>query len=85
MRFGGLRIEGFDFRLNNGQRIFGTFPETGAQPVTVFLGNQPGFAINNLDCSLRTGGNTKTTAVTFLFIDLDDLPFDFHNVSSFIQ
>ena len=56
--------------------------EAGAKAITEFLTDQFGFSIDNLESPLRTVGNTKSAAIAFLLIDLNNLS-RCHDFSSF--
>jgi hypothetical protein len=68
-----LRLAFDDF-----EGIVWAFSQTGSKPIAKFLRNQSGFTVDDLDGSLGAGWDTVPATVTFFFIDLNDLPFDFH-------
>ena len=55
--------------------------QTGAQAVTIDVTDQSGLAVNQLNGPFRTGCDAQTTAITFVFINLDYISNRHRNVS----
>ena len=66
---GLVKLIRFAFFYSDG--IERAIAEAGAEAVTEVVGNQAGFAVDNLDGAFGTGRDTESAAVAFLFIDLD--------------
>jgi hypothetical protein len=76
--FHGLLIKIFCLALDDSEGIIGAFSQTGSQPIAEFLRNQSGLTVDDLDGSLSAGRDALLATITFFFIDLNDLSFDFH-------
>ena len=72
----GVICSGFPLYKRDGAGRAGG--ETVAQTVTVVVAQQSGFSIYHADSSFVTGGRAESAAVTFLFVDLNDLSY--HNI-----
>ena len=59
----------------DGDGAAGTFANAGAQAVAGDLAHQPGLAFDHLQRALRAAFGAKAAAVTFRFVDSDDLAF----------
>jgi hypothetical protein len=71
--FGGFFVELGGFTLFDGDRIQRAAVQARTQPVAVDLADQAGLAVDQLDRAFGTGVNTPTAAVTFFFINLDNV------------
>jgi hypothetical protein len=67
-----LLAEFFGLPFFNCNSVLGAIAQAGTQTVAVYLGNQPGLAVYNLQRPLHTRWYAKATAVALLFIYLDD-------------
>jgi hypothetical protein len=74
----GLLIEILRFPLDDFQGALRAFAQTGPQSIAVFFGSKLGLAVYDLNRSFGAGGHAFPAAVAFLFVDLNDFPFDFH-------
>jgi len=67
--YGGFIVGGgFTFLKRDGAR--GADRETVPQTVTVVVAQQPCTAIYHTDCTLMTGFNAQSTAITFFLVDV---------------
>jgi hypothetical protein len=73
MEFHGLFIETFRFPLDDGDSILGTVSEAGAQTVTELITDQFCLSVNDLESSLRAIRNAEPTAITFVFVNSNNL------------
>ena len=66
----------YGLALDNRDGTLGALAQAGPQPVAVDIGDQPRFAIDDLDRPFGTRGHTQTASITFRLVDADDLAFD---------
>jgi hypothetical protein len=78
MLFYGVLVEILRLPFDDLEGILGALSQTGPQPITELLSDEPGFPVYDLYSALGTGRNTYPTAITCCFVDFDDLPFNFH-------
>jgi hypothetical protein len=63
----------------------GALAQTGTEPVTQLISNNPGFAVYNLQRTFGTGRHAQTAAVAQFFIDFDYFPQYFHDQLLFLN
>jgi hypothetical protein len=68
-----LLIEVFCLPFGDGDGILRTVSQTGTEAIAKLVTDQPCFAVNDLKGAFSAIGNTKSTAVTFLLINLYNL------------
>jgi hypothetical protein len=76
----GLLVKGFHLSIDNLECAPRAFAEAGPEAVAVFLRHQPSLAVHKLNGSLGAGRDAEAAAVAFFRIDLDDLPYTFHDL-----
>jgi hypothetical protein len=73
MKLHGLLVKIFGFPFDDGDGILGTVSKAGAQTVTEFVTDQFRLSVNDLKSSLCTVRNAESTAITFVFVNLNNL------------
>jgi hypothetical protein len=77
-RPGNIFIEFLGLALHHPDGILGTMSQAGSQTVAVFVADQPGLALNDLQRTLDTVGDAFSAAVAFILVYLDY--FAFHEI-----
>jgi hypothetical protein len=78
MLFHGFLVEVIGHPFDHMEGVIRAVSQAGPQAVAEFIGHDPGFSVHDLQGALGAGGNAEPAAVAFVFIDLNDLSFDFH-------
>jgi hypothetical protein len=78
MFFYGFLVKVVRHPFDHMEGVIRALSQAGSQAVAEFIGHDPGFSVYDLQGSLRAGGNAEPAAVAFVFVNLNDLPFDFH-------
>ena len=68
-------IIGFGFTLFHGNGTFGAVSDTGAKSVAEQVADQPGFPVNNLQCTFVAIRYTIAASVAQIFINFNNGPF----------
>jgi hypothetical protein len=78
MLFHGFFVKVVRHPLDHMEGVIRALSQAGPQAVAEFIGHDPGLSVDNLQGALRAGGDAEPAAVAFVFVDLNDLPVDFH-------
>jgi hypothetical protein len=78
MLFHGFLVKVIRHPLNYMEGIIRALSQAGPQTVAEHIGHNLGFSVHDLQGALGAGGNAEPAPVAFVFIDLNDLSFDFH-------
>jgi hypothetical protein len=66
--------------LNELKGTFGAIPKTGAKPITIFIANNLGLAVNDLNGPLGAGGYAITAAIALFLVYLYNFTDNFHGL-----
>jgi hypothetical protein len=73
--FDSFLVESCHLPFFNNQGTLGAFPDTGTQAIAIGITDEPGFTIDNLQGTLGAGKLAQTAAITFFFVNFDDISF----------
>ena len=75
MRLDSRFIKLICFPFDDPYCISGALPQACSEPVTEVVGRQNRFPVNDLNSTFRASRDTEPTSVTFILINLNNLPY----------